>query len=154
MGAIESLVVQLMSRSNEWSLTSLDKEALKRLKAGGLETLCGLFRLLVEQLPETTLLFLVIDGINLYERVQRRQGFLKALKEVMKIIDDCQQSVIKLLLTCHGRSSFVRDYVDRDDVLTVPFDVDGDGQGWSEQSWKWGVGKDVKELGNAAVKGA
>lgn len=154
VGLIECLVVQLMSRSEDWDLTSLDNDDLKRLKNGELEILCSLFRLLLEQLPEMTLLFVVIDSINLYERAQRRQGFLKAMKEVMRNMDDCRQSVIKLLLTCHGRNASVQNCIDHEDILTIPADVDGDCQGWSEHSWKRGIGKDVKEFGDAAVKGA
>jgi hypothetical protein len=152
VGIIKGLIVQLMSRSEDWNLTSLDKDYLKKIEDGELDILCSLFRLLIEQLPDMTLLFVVVDGIELYERAQRRQGFLKAMKEVMRIVADCQHSVMKLLLTCHGRNSFVQKFVDGKNVLIVPADVDGDYQGWSEHSWKKSIGKDVKGLGGIAAK--
>lgn len=151
VGVMHSLIVQLMSRSEDWDLTSLDNDYLKSIEDGELDILCSFFRLLIEQLPDMALLFVVVDGIELYERAQRRQGILKAMKEVMRIVAVCQHSVMKLLLTCHGRNSFVQKFVDGKNVLIVPADVDGDYQGWSEHSWKKSIGKDVKELGSVAA---
>jgi len=154
IGIMKSLIVQILLSSMDWDLSALNAYDTQQLGISELEALCGLLRLLVKQMPPMTLLYLIIDGITLYERTQRCQSFLKAIKEVINIMDDCPQLVMKLLLTCHGRSSFVRDYVDREDTLTVPADVDGDCQGGSEHTWKGGIGRDVKGFGDATANDA
>lgn len=150
VGLIKSLLAQLVLCSEDWDFGFLGKDGLKRLEEGDLDAYCKLFRDLIEQLPPMTLIFLMIDGITVYERSMRREGFLKVIKELTDMMADCRQLVVKLLLTCHGRSAFVK--LDRKNVLTLPSIVEGNSQGWSEHSWKRGVGKDVKELGNSSVE--
>ncbi len=102
---------------------------IARLKENDLEILCKVFRGLIEQLPLTILLFMMIDSVTLYERTQRRQNFLKAIKEMMEAMKDSQNIVFKLLLTCQGRSMFLKRLIDGPDILTAPPDIDGDRQG-------------------------
>ena len=76
-----------------------------------------------------TFFFLVIDGITFYERSNRRPDFLKAMTELLNIMDDCKEVTMKLLLVCHRQSAFVKDLIDNDDTLVFPSTVDGDFQG-------------------------
>lgn len=107
---------------------------IARLKENDLEILCKVFRGLIEQLPPTILLFMMIDSVTLYERTQRRQNFLKAIKEMMEAMKDSQNIVFKLLLTCQGRSMFLKRLIDGPDILTAPPDIDGDRQALLEES--------------------
>lgn len=46
-------------------------------------------------------------------------GGVKATNQVIDIIYNYPQSMIKLLLICHGRDPFVQKCIDRGDILTV-----------------------------------
>lgn len=128
-GLLSSLVGQLDLMSPGSSQAFLSHVDIARLKENDLEILCKVFRGLIEQLPPTILLFMMIDSVTLYERTQRRQNFLKAIKEMMEAMKDSQNIVFKLLLTCQGRSMFLKRLIDGPDILTAPPDIDGDRQG-------------------------
>lgn len=129
-----------------WDLSFLSQKHLEKIGSGDLETIFMLFQKLVQQLPNKIFLFWMIDGINYYERSQWRPDFLKVIPELLEIIRGCNDVVIKLLLTCHGKSSFVKDALEKDDILTAPFDVDGSCQGWSERAFQRMIGPEIEKL--------
>ena len=116
------------------------------LGKGDLDSLSKLFRGLLQQLPSMTFFFLIIDGITFYERADRRVDFLKVIFELLNIMEDCKNVNMKLLLSYHGRSAFVKDLVDDDDILVVPSAIDGDFQGWNEYAWERSVGHGIQTL--------
>ena len=134
------LIAQLLLCDLTWELKFLEQKDLD------LDSLCKLLRGLLQQLLSVTFFFLVIDGITFYERANRCPDFLKAMTELLNIMDDCKDVTMKLLLTCHGQSAFVKDLIDNDDTLVFPSTVDGDCQGWSEYGWDRSVGDDVETL--------
>ena len=148
-GLIKSFVCQLLLRDVSWDLSSLSPTDLGNIQHNGVDTICALFRTLIQQLPDTTFLFWIIDGINYYERSERRRDFLKVIHELLGIIKDCNGVVIKLLLTCHSRSSYVRDALGKEDILTVPPNVDGSRQGWSERAFQKTLGHEIENLDGA-----
>ena len=135
VGMMKSFITQLLQQDLTWNLASLSREDVDHLKADDLKTLCRVFHYLLRQLPHTTFVYLVIDGLTFYERTDKRQDFMKAIDEILNIVDACKNIVVKLLLAGHGRSFFVKDYVEDEDSLTVPTIVDGDRQGWSDERW-------------------
>ena len=54
----------------------------------------------------------MIDGITFYERLNRRPDFVKAMTELLHIMDDCKNITMRMMLTCHRRSAFVKDLID------------------------------------------
>ena len=137
IGLIKSFVSQLLLRDISWDLTFLSSKEVEQVQKGDLATICALFRRLIQQLPDTTFLFWMIDGINYYERSERRRAFLEVIRELLGIIKDCNDGVvIKLLLTCPGKSLYVKDALAKEDILTVPPTVDGSRQGWSERAFQ------------------
>ena len=152
-GLIKSFVSQLLLRDDIcWDLTFLSTTDVERIQqSNDLEAICALFRKLIRQLPTPTFLFWMIDGINYYERSERRRDFLKVIHELLSIIKDSNGVVIKLLLTCPGKSLYVRDALGKEDILTVPPTVDGSRQGWSERAYQKTVGK---EIGNMDAGGS
>ena len=66
----------------------------------------------------------------------------------MDIMEQCDNLVVKLLLSCHGRSTFVQKLVSHDEILLVPPSIDGDGQGWSNRTWERTVATEIEELGS------
>ena len=85
-GLIKSFVCQLLLRDFAWDLTFLSTTDLWKIQNNDLETICALFRKLVQQLRDPTFLFWIIDGINYYERSERRRDFLKVIHELLGVI--------------------------------------------------------------------
>ena len=141
---IKTFISQLLVRDVPWDLTILTQEELNGIEDNDLGTLCDTLSRLTQQLPTTTLLFWTIDGITFYERGQWRPDFLEAIDELLNIMASCTNVIIKLLLTCHGRSAFVKDYVKGGDILLVPSTVEGDCQGWNDQVWRTRMDENVQ----------
>ena len=148
-GLIKSFVSQLLERKFSWNLSFLSTTDLGKIHQNDLETICALFRGLMQQLPDTTFIFWMIDGINYYERSERRHDFLKVVHELLDVIKACDGVVIKLLLACPGRSLYVKDMLGKEDILTVPPTVDGSRQGWSERAFQKTVGREIENLDGA-----
>lgn len=117
-GIIRSFIVQLLLRDIPWGLSFLSKKDLEKIEHDDLETVFVLFQKIVLQLPNLTFVFWMIDGINYYERSERRQDFLKVIHGLLGIIKERDDIVIKLLLTCHSKSAYVKDTDEKDDILT------------------------------------
>ena len=145
-GLIKSFVAQLLLRDVSWDLAFLSVTDLDKIEHNDVEAISVLFRRLVGQLPDATFLFWMIDGVNYYERSERRRDFLKVIRDLLGIIRDCDGVVIKLLLTCPGKSLYVKDALSKEDVLNVPPIVDGGRQGWSERAFQKTLGHDVDKL--------
>lgn len=128
---IKLLIAQLLLCDLSWELTFPEQKDLN------LDSLSKLFRGLLKHLPSVTFFFLVIDGITFYERLNRRSDFVKAMTELLNIMDDCENITMRMILTCH-----------RDRRLAVPSKVDGDCQGWSGYGWDRSV-SDVETLEKA-----
>ena len=90
----------------------------------------------------------MIDGINYYERSERRRGFLKVVNSLLDTLKACSTNgvVIKLLLTCPGKSLYVKDLLNKEDILTLPPTVDGSRQGWSERAFQKTLGNEIGKL--------
>ena len=152
-GLIKSFVSQLLLREVSWDLAFLSVEDLEKIQNNDLEAICVLFRKLIQQLPDATFLFWMIDGINYYERSERRRDFLKVIQALLSVIKDCNGVIIKLLLTCPGKSLYVKDALGKEDVLNVPPTVDGNRQGWSERGFQKTIGREIENLDGAGSRG-
>ena len=143
IGLIKSFIAQLLVRENQtWDLTFLTREDLIEIENDNdLSTLANTLSRLIQQLPNMTLVFWTIDGATFYERGDWRPAFLEAIEVLLDIMAACGHVVIKLLLTCHGRSSFVKDSFAEEDILLAPATVDGDCQGWNDRVWKTRMGE-------------
>lgn len=146
---LKSLIAQLLLNDVAWDLTFIGQENVDRIEGNDLETLCDVFFRLLQQLPNMTFLYWMIDGITFYERAEWRGDFLKVIKKLLNMVKSCEKVVVKLLLTCHGRSFFVK-YIEDADTLLVPSTVDGDRQGWSNMGWHRSMGKDMNALESTA----
>lgn len=145
-GLIKSFVSQLLLRDFAWDLAFLSSTHLEKIQHNDIKTICTLFRHLIHQLPNMTFLFWMIDGINYYERSERRRDFFKVVQELLGIIKDCNGVVIKLLLTCPAKSLYVKDMIAKEEVLTVPLTVDGGKQGWSKRLYQKTIEKEIGDL--------
>ena len=148
-GLIKSFVSQLLLRDVSWDLAFLSVEDLEKIQHNDLEAICVLFRKLIQQLPDATFIFWTIDGINYYERSERRRDFLKVIQALLSVIKDCNGVIIKLLLTCPGKSLYVKDALGKEVVLNVPPTVDGSRQGWSDRGFQKTLGREIESLDGA-----
>ena len=148
---LRSLVRQLLQRDIPWDLNFLTADGVGAIQNDDLTTIIILFRNLMGQLPEKTFLFLMIDGINYYERSERCRDFLIVIDDLLGMIKDHNRIIIKLLLTCHSTSFFVKNLLDKDRILHVPATIDGDRQGWSEKWYEKKIGPEMEILKAAAV---
>ncbi|KAL8791964.1 MAG: hypothetical protein Q9195_005453 [Heterodermia aff. obscurata] len=142
----KTLVSQLLHCDVIYDTSFLTPEDLENVEQNDLSTLCVLLQRLMQQIPSRTFLFLVVDGINFYERSERRQDFLEVVKVLLAVLEECHNSVFKVLLSCHGRSSFVKDLIGNENILTVPTFVDGTRQGWSEHTFRKSLGQEISNL--------
>lgn len=108
-GLFKSLITQLLMRDLSWHLGFLSSKDLDRLKDDDFDTIAMLFWELIQQSPPKTFMFWVIDGITFYERSARRRNFVRLIEELLDVMEQSQNVVVKLLLTCHGRSVFVKE---------------------------------------------
>ena len=148
-GLIKSFVSRLLLRDIPWDLMFLSATDLVKIDQNDLETICTLFRRLIQQLPDTTFLFWTIDGITYYERSERRRDFVKVVHELLGVIKECDRVVIKLLLTCPGKSLYIKGALGKEDILNVPPTVDGSRQGWSERAFQNTLGHEIENWDGA-----
>ena len=147
---LKSLIAQLLLNDVAWDLTFIGQEDVDRIESNDVEAFGDIFFRLLQQLPNMTFLYWMIDGITFYERAEWRGDFLKVIKKLLNMVKSCEKVVVKLLLTCHGRSFFVKKYIEDTDTLLVPSTVDGDRQGWSNMGWHRSMGKDMNALEDTA----
>ena len=150
-GLLRSVIMQLLERDIAWDLNWMRGKDLDKLKGNEIAGLLDLCRTLLQQLPPMTLLYWMIDGITFYEREEYRRDFETAINELLGIIDDCEKIVIKLLLTCHGRSFSIDKYIQDEDILLVPSVIDGENQGLSDYAWDRRMGDDLRTIEQSAV---
>ena len=131
-GMLQSLLVQLLVRSEyeNFSLDFVDRTLFQRLENADLVALCTFFEALVDQLPQSTILFVIVDGVSFYETQDRVQGTCYAIGKLVEIAETAGR-VMKLLVTCPGVSGYVRKGFHDDDVLWVAEAGDGDGDGFT-----------------------
>ena len=143
---VQTLTVQLLrSETSSFDLNLITKDELEKIRNNDLDTLCVLFRHLVQQLPNGSFTFMVIDSIILYERSERRRDFVRVAKEILEAVEK-SNSVLKVLFTCQGKSSYVKDFFEKDDVFTVPPFIDGGRQGWSEHAFQRTLSHEIEDL--------
>ena len=136
-GMMVSLIGQLLSQQKQkgldFDLSFIEDQDVELLIKDNLHTLCKIFRELVLQLPGTKVLFCIIDGISLYETLDRKKGTLYAMHSLTRLLRKASKGdgvLFKCLVTCPGRSLYIYDgnFVP-EDILVVPEFIDGDGQG-------------------------
>lgn len=123
---VKSLIGQLMSRFD------FDFSFLKGKKRKNLNTpkqLCRLLRKLLEKLPADTVLFWIVDGVSWFEGSERAEVTQIVFKKLLRMTKECENVVVKLLITSPNRSREVALLCKEETVLNVPNHVDGERQG-------------------------
>lgn len=121
---MNSLLAQLLLLYPDFEISHRD---LQNVESGTLESVNQLFGKLVAQLPPAVFLFVVLDGISLYEdpaRLDEMRMVIERLRD-LATIDSGSGPVFKLLMTSPTRIRHLLKSVKKDDVLSVPRDVPG-----------------------------
>lgn len=129
-----------------WNLDFLKMKDIESIRAGDLDFLCTMLHKLIEQLPSPTFLFWMIDGINYYERSERRQGFLTVIEQLLAVMKVREKLIIKLLLTSNVKNRYVKNLITEDEILTIPAYIDGGRQGWNNRVFEKALGHCIKTM--------
>jgi hypothetical protein len=136
VGMISSLLGQLLSqmlsRELEVDVSFLKKTDFKDVEGQRLQTLCFVFRKLVEQLPSKSLLICVLDEVSSYEISSLNDDTDAVMRRLTRLVDTPTKTVIKMLVACRGRALNFQQYFHPDDIL----DLDEDPEPDDSAMWK------------------
>lgn len=128
---VGQLLLQARQKNLQFDLSFLTGKKLQLLERDDLKTLCNIFRSLIIQLPKNRIIFCVIDGISLYESRDGDADLLYAWQKLNQLLTHKHlKTVMKLLATSPSQTLRLHeDVVMNGEVLFVPEEVDGGGQG-------------------------
>lgn len=129
-GMMISLLGQLLSSQKSFDLSFIDKKMIREVKDDGIRALCRIFRRLVFQLPEETVLFCCVDTISMYETSDRLEETRFAFRTFTRLLAaKKRKGTFKLLITSSGQSLDIKAYLKEEDILRVPEFIDGNRHG-------------------------
>lgn len=149
-GMLQSLLVQLLVglEHENVSLDFIDQALFHGLEKADLVSLCTVFEALIDQIPPSTILFVIVDGVSFYETQDRVPGTCYAISKFIKIAETAGKAM-KLLVTCPGVSGYVRKGFCDEDILWIAEAGDGAGDGF-----RYGVNKFRGKTGDKFDGGA
>lgn len=123
---LSSLVCQLLVGYPDYTFSFLDKWKFdpKDICASNpdrIEALLSLFTELIQQVPESQIIFCLIDGIQYYEYQGRGADTCYAVREFLNLMGaEKMKAVFKLLITTPENSALVARVLVQGDVWTMP----------------------------------
>lgn len=121
-GMIRSLIIQLLATTSyDFDLEFVDRRFIQALEANNLDALCALFEGIINQIPASVVLFLVIDGISFYETKDRVQSACIVMSRIIDVADKAK-FVFKLLVTSPGASPYVSGGFSKEELFWLPDD--------------------------------
>lgn len=146
LGMIQSLTCQLLTLPTvEFTLEKQHKSDLKYLKK-----ILSLFKKLLQQVPTSTVVFCIIDGISYYEGEHHHRDTCRTIRRLVRLTRAGGEGdpVLKLLITSPTRTSHVHresGVEGRVEVIDMPSRVDGAKQGF-DQSVVTATEQEVRRL--------
>ena len=118
-GMIRSLIIQIL-RLFAVNLDFITPRLRPLLEKLNLRALCDCFSKLVTQLPASTVLFCIVDGISFFEKTEWIDDTNKAIGDLRDLVYDSDTgAVFKLLVTSPTRSRCVADIFEPEDRLSL-----------------------------------
>ena len=133
---MSSLLGQLLIQDKyEFALDFVTPHDLSMLKIDDLKTLCVIVGTLIKQMPPSSALFCVLDGIFAFEDSTRSSDMIKALRYLVRLVHKSKDVSFKLLLTCAGDCQFWRRYeISEGQALLMDEElVDDEGHGYNDE---------------------
>jgi len=147
MAMMNSLLAQLLTQYPDFEISGQD---LAEVSRDTLENVARLFRKLIRQLPPSTMLFCVVDGMSLYEDSGRLEETEFVMRELTTLAEKQDGPVFKLLLTSATRIKHPPEILGQDEILAVLRNVPPQSQ-FSPSKWDSQVGSHFHELESEAV---
>ena len=120
-GMMNSLLAQLLILYPDFEISHQD---LTDVQSGTMDSVLALFEKLVAQLPATVFVFVIVDGISLYEDIARLAETRTVMERLMRLVrDEGMGSVFKLMATSPTRIRSLPEGVEDHEVLSVPREV-------------------------------
>jgi len=122
---IGQLVWQLRRRNLVVDFSFMKKADWHHVADFTLNSLTRTFRELVAQLPASSIFTIIIDEIDQYEVGETSNNIFTILRRLLRTVHEVGK-MIKLIATCRGKSTSIRELFAEGNVLEMPQDVEGD----------------------------
>lgn len=148
LGVMKSLLTQLLSQFEDFDIGLINEG--RYIELNDINTLGRVFGKLVAQLPDSVMLFCIIDGLSFYDDRERGEDCGKMVKRLVKLtrrrrrIGGC---IFKLLITSSTelKMAAVEDFDEQGDIMRIPERLESEG-GFSQMKWDVGVGHEIAVL--------
>lgn len=150
-GMMRSLVCQMLSGAS----FIYDFELPSSIDGEDLGELLKLFKKLVRRLPARSIVICVIDGISWYEDRRLREGTVKSLRTIVKLMK-AEELILKLLLTSPTRTSYItREPALAEDikVVEIPEYISGVKQGFDHRTVAEGTEGQIQKFSASSDSG-
>lgn len=129
-GLMRSLISQLLA-TQTFDLGFIDQNSVEKLQNFDLSYLCHMFSMLVEQLPQETTLFCIIDSIAVFQAPKYGEGIsliMDMFSNLITTLKLCSRApIFKLFMTTSKSVKSVSKYFPSVSSISVPA-VAGDGR--------------------------
>lgn len=144
-GLAKMLLAQLIDQFRGFNAKEL-QACQKELEVEDLEGVCLAIRKLVKRLPATSIVILVIEGIDILMGEKTRDGLRHLVRSLVETHEGRHAAILKFLFTSTTSSEPVRDLFEEGDVLRIPRVINSTG------SYRNLVWKDSENLGSFGME--
>lgn len=118
---IQNFICQLLCQYDfDKRLLASEKLDKHLIQLGDVNELCKLFQWLVSQLPQSVVLFCLLDGVGYYERTEFEHDMGLVVENLLKIsASEKLQAAFKVLLTSSSRTNYIRQPFPDELVLSI-----------------------------------
>ncbi|KAI4192074.1 MAG: hypothetical protein LQ346_004502 [Caloplaca aetnensis] len=120
VGMMQQLAAQLLLiEQHDLDLEFIHRKFIQAIDNGDVGALCDLFKGLIQQLPQSTTIFLVVDGMSFYETRDRLKDTCHAMSRLLELVEKAKP-VFKFLITSPGASAHVSKGLRPEQVYWLP----------------------------------
>ena len=150
-GMMRSLVCQVLSNSS----FKYDLDLGSGIDGQDISKLLDLFKKLLRQLPDRTVVVCIIDGISYYESHLQRDDICKSIRKIVKLMRD-EDLIVKLFITSATRTSYIHripEIADRLVIVEIPLHISENRHGFSHSAVVASTEEKVRVLAEELDKG-
>lgn len=104
LGQLVKQVKSLDQGDFQVDLSSVTKEDCSAIRQCDLDMLFNLFRTVIMQLPDETVVFCLIDSISVYENSDRQKDTIGLMQKLSRLVRKSTHMTLKVMVTSPGRS--------------------------------------------------
>ncbi|OJJ42681.1 hypothetical protein ASPZODRAFT_137067 [Penicilliopsis zonata CBS 506.65] len=126
---LNSLILQLLDQQAFDTRSLSQQVAMSVVQQGQLDELIHLLVCMVRQVPETTTLFCIVDGVAFFERTEFQDESLRVLSALLALVhDQAVSATVKVLFTSSPGTEIVRAAFEPEDLLLDVSGLPGGGE--------------------------